>query len=98
MALVSEASGYSRTLTFELQFARSNAQSRALKGLPAGNDKGQELSTWLAVYEFETKPSEELVRALKGEVRKLEKKVGNADGEVYAWELQRVHGEKKMFD
>jgi hypothetical protein len=97
MALISAASGYSRTLTFELQHAITNAQTRKMKGLPEA-EKCPEPSTWLAMYEFETKPSEDVVRKVKEEVGKLEGKIGDVDGEVIAWELQRVHGERRMFD
>jgi hypothetical protein len=97
MALISAASGYSRTLTFELQHAITNAQTKKTKGLPEA-EKCPEPSTWLAMYEFETKPSEDVVRKVKEEVGKLEGKIGDVDWEVTAWELQRVHGERRMFD
>lgn len=98
MTLVSGASGYSRTLTFELQSARTSAQTRALNGLPLETERNLQPSTWLAMHELEKRPSEDAVRGISEEVKRMEETIGSVDGEVSVWQLQRVHGEEKMFD
>ena len=45
--------GYIRTILYHLQYARTNAQSRALKGLPTTDAPAPEPPTWLAMHEFE---------------------------------------------
>lgn len=51
---LAKVEGYLRTTRFKLVYARSNAQSRALKGLPATDEPLPEPPTWLALHEFST--------------------------------------------
>ena len=51
---VSQVPGYLRTTTFKLEFARTGAQSRALKGLPTTDEPEPEPPTWLSFHEFDT--------------------------------------------
>jgi hypothetical protein len=51
--LIAKAKGYLRTTRFKLAYARNNAQSRALKGLPTTDEPAPEPPTWLALHEFE---------------------------------------------
>ncbi|CAK7245890.1 MAG: hypothetical protein STHCBS139747_007495 [Sporothrix thermara] len=52
---LAEAPGYVRTTRFQLVFSRSNAQSRALKGLPVTSNEPQpHPPTYLALHEFDT--------------------------------------------
>ena len=95
---VAQVQGYIRTLTFDLQYARTNAQSRALKGLPTSDEPSPEPSSWVAMHEFEEKPGEEVVRRVREEVEKLEGKIAEVQGEVGIWRLERVHGEGRFFD
>ncbi|KAK3707111.1 hypothetical protein LTR37_012280 [Vermiconidia calcicola] len=44
--------GYIRTTFYHLQYARTNAQSRALKGLPTTDAPAPEPPTFLALHEF----------------------------------------------
>ncbi|KAJ0369442.1 hypothetical protein COL26b_010431 [Colletotrichum chrysophilum] len=46
--------GYLRTTRFKLALARSNAQSRALKGLSTNDEPPPQPPKWLAVHEFES--------------------------------------------
>jgi len=91
---MAKATGYLRTLSFDLRFARSNAESKRLKGLPAGHQPSIEPSTHLAMHEFEERPDEELVKTLRSSVSEL----GDVQPEVLVFELHRVHGERKFFD
>lgn len=53
---MSKVKGYLRTTIYQLTFARSNAQSRVLKGLATEEEKKAKLPeppTWLALHEFE---------------------------------------------
>ena len=52
--MLAKAPGYVRTTRYKLVYARSNAQSRALKGLPTTDEKAPEPPTWLAIHEFDT--------------------------------------------
>ncbi|CRK13335.1 hypothetical protein BN1723_009977 [Verticillium longisporum] len=49
---MSQWGGFLRTTRFELAYARSNAQSRALKGLAAENEEAPRPPTYLALHEF----------------------------------------------
>ena len=49
----SSLKGYIRTTFYRLQYARTNAQSRALKGLPTTDAPAPEPPTWLAMHEFD---------------------------------------------
>ncbi|KAH3974198.1 hypothetical protein HBI56_088340 [Parastagonospora nodorum] len=89
-----KAQGYLRTLSFDLRFARSNAESKKLKGLPAGDEPSTEPSTHLAIHEFEERPDEQLVEI----VRKSVSELGDVQPEVLVFELHRVHGEREFFD
>ncbi|KAH7067422.1 hypothetical protein BKA63DRAFT_582293 [Paraphoma chrysanthemicola] len=90
---------YVRTLTFRLQYARTNAQSRALKGLPTTDEPCPEPSSWLALHEFEEEPGRRDVDSLRKGIEILEAEVGAAlESEVYVWGLKRVHGKGELFD
>ncbi|KAL5119959.1 hypothetical protein ACEQ8H_002057 [Pleosporales sp. CAS-2024a] len=91
---LANAKGYMRTLSFELRYARANAQSRKLKGLPASDEPGPEPSTHMAMHEFAEKPSEDIVKSVWDSVAEL----GKVQTEVLVWALQVSHGEKKFFD
>lgn len=56
---VSRCPGYLRTTRFKLKFHRSNAQSRALKGLPPkeGDTEFQSPASCLALHVFDVEPS-----------------------------------------
>ncbi|KAF9877117.1 putative alpha/beta hydrolase [Colletotrichum karsti] len=47
-------SGHLRTTMYKLVYARSNAQSRALKGLSTTNETSERPPLWLVVHEFES--------------------------------------------
>ncbi|KAH7384427.1 hypothetical protein DE146DRAFT_622670 [Phaeosphaeria sp. MPI-PUGE-AT-0046c] len=91
---LAQCPGYSRTSMFDLRYARTNADSRKLKGLPASDEPSPEPSTWLAMHELDERPAEDVVE----KIRKDAKQLGEVQGEVYVWELQKTHGEGKFFD
>ncbi|OAL46554.1 hypothetical protein IQ07DRAFT_683311 [Pyrenochaeta sp. DS3sAY3a] len=97
---VAKVQGYVRSLRFKLLYARTNAQSRKLKGLPPAEEEMVEMPTWLAIHEFKEVPGEEVLERLRtdpGEVMR-EKGWGKTEIETHAWRLDRVHGEGKFFE
>lgn len=94
MQELAKCAGYSRTSSFDLRYARTNAESRKLKGLPASDEPSPEPSTWLAMHEFDERPAEDVVQRIQGDVQQL----GDVQGEVYVWQLQKTHGEGKFFE
>lgn len=92
---LAQFSGYARTSTFDLRYARTNAESRKLKGLPPSDEPSPEPSTWLAMHEFDERPSEEIVEQVRKSVQVLE---GDVAEDVHVWELQRTHGTGKYFE
>ncbi|KAJ6194690.1 hypothetical protein J3E72DRAFT_197355 [Bipolaris maydis] len=103
-AVISEAQRYVRTLYFKLLYARTNAQSRALKGLPTTDEPHFEPPTWLAIHEFSEFPEESLLENVKSDSKTILNELGNAEGwgntesEMHAWKVETVHGEGKLFD
>ncbi|KAH7355795.1 hypothetical protein BKA66DRAFT_474924 [Pyrenochaeta sp. MPI-SDFR-AT-0127] len=97
---VSREKGYIRTLRFRLLYARTNAQSRALKGLPTTEEPYPEPSTWLAVHEFSETPGSVVVASLEQDLSETAKKHGwgKTQSEVHVWSLEKVHGEGKFFE
>lgn len=91
---LAQAKGYVRTLLFGLQYARTNAQSRRLKGLPTSDEPSPEPSTHLAMHEFDERLDEQVVETVRTSVGKL----GDVQGEVFVWVLQRSHGDGNFFD
>ncbi|KAH6875985.1 hypothetical protein BKA58DRAFT_132623 [Alternaria rosae] len=89
-----------RTLRFKLLYARTNAQSRALKGLPTTDEPHPEPSTWLAIHEFAGSPDENLVKALNDGMSKAAEECGwgETEMETLVWRLDRVHGDGKFFE
>lgn len=79
-------------------YARSNAQSRTLKGLPATDEPPPEPPTWLALHEYETEEVD--MKALKELTdttwtKKIHEGAKEAIFEVYR--LSKAHGENDWF-
>ncbi|KAI4652031.1 hypothetical protein J4E93_002228 [Alternaria ventricosa] len=91
---------YMRTLRFKLLYARTNAQSRALKGLPTTDEPHPEPSIWMAMHEFVDVPDEGFLKALDDDVDKAAEEGGWGETEVetLVWKLDRVHGNGKFFE
>lgn len=94
-AQLSGLRGYSRTSTFDLRYARTNAESRKLKGLPPSDEPSPEPSTWLAMHEFDERPSGGVVEKVRKSVRELE---GDVVEDIHVWELQKTHGTGRFFE
>ncbi|KAL4892186.1 hypothetical protein BDV59DRAFT_202710 [Aspergillus ambiguus] len=57
--LIAENNGFLRTIRLKLVYARTNAQSRVLKGLaPATDEPAPQPATSLSLHEFECEPEE----------------------------------------
>ncbi|EUC30605.1 hypothetical protein COCCADRAFT_103486 [Bipolaris zeicola 26-R-13] len=103
-AMISKEPHYIRTLRFKLVYARTNAQSRALKGLPATDEPQPEPSTWVAIHEFAELPEESLLERIKSDAETTLNESANDEGwgktesEVHVWKVDSVQGEGKFFD
>ncbi|EUC46280.1 hypothetical protein COCMIDRAFT_93314 [Bipolaris oryzae ATCC 44560] len=103
-AVISKTPHYIRTLQFKLLYARTNAQSRALKGLPTIDEPHPEPSTWLAIHEFADLPEDTVLESVRNDVEKILDGSGNTQGwgktdsEVHVWKIDSVQGEGKLFD
>ncbi|CAE7023775.1 hypothetical protein PTTW11_03650 [Pyrenophora teres f. teres] len=86
-SILSQSPHFIRTLRYKLLYARTNAQSRALKGLPTTDEPHPEPSTWLAIHEFSAFPDrirEEISTEAGAEW-------GRTESEVHVWKLDRMH-------
>ncbi|KAH7139328.1 hypothetical protein B0J11DRAFT_555732 [Dendryphion nanum] len=92
----SRAAGYIRTVRVKLLYARTNAQSRALKGLPTTDEAAPEPPTWQAVHEFSIEPSSELKKTVEDDQSEVLQRAKQNELNVYA--LARVQGEGKFFE
>ncbi|KAF1847009.1 uncharacterized protein K460DRAFT_277480 [Cucurbitaria berberidis CBS 394.84] len=99
-AQVSQGKGYIRSLRFRLLYARTNAQSRALKGLPTTDEPNPDPPTWLSIHEFSTIPDKSVAEALAKDPGDAETggKQRVTQNEVHVWKLERVHGEGIFFE
>ena len=79
-------------------YARTNAQSRALKGLPTTDEAPPEPPTWAAVHEFDREVDASSIEGVK--VTEQSKKIlGDAKQvEFVTYRLAKAHGSKKFFD
>lgn len=94
--IASKIPGYQRTTRFRLLYARTNAQSRALKGLPTTDEPAPEPPTWQAIHEFSKAVDSSAIEAIEkagGSVLSNAKQV-----ELAIYELRKAHGAKKFFD
>lgn len=94
--MASQAADYLRTTRFRLLYARTNAQSRALKGLPTTDEPAPEPPTWQAVHEFSDEPATDLKDKLKGTDSQVLKNAKQIELNVYR--LAKVHGGGKFFE
>ncbi|ERS95466.1 uncharacterized protein SPSK_02712 [Sporothrix schenckii 1099-18] len=96
---LSTASGYLRTTRFKLVFSRSNAQSRALKGLPVTSNEPQpNPPTFLALHEFESEQIDlDALRALTDTewTRKVHDNTETVLHPVY--KIVKAHGKGEWF-
>jgi len=94
---ISKAKGYMRATRFKLLYARSNAQSRALKGLPTTDTPPPEPPTWMTLYEFSDEVESEIIEKLRTD--KSKKVVANAkETEARLYKLVVAHGQKNFFE
>jgi hypothetical protein len=95
---VSKIPGFKRTTRYRLLYARTNAQSRALKGLPTTDEPAPEPPTWAAVHEFERVVDASSVDAVK-KTEEAKTILGDAKQvEFVTYKLAKAHGGKKFFD
>ncbi|KAF2735801.1 hypothetical protein EJ04DRAFT_511575 [Polyplosphaeria fusca] len=95
--IVSKAPNYLRTLRFRLVYARTNAQSRKLKGLPPTSDEPEpDPPTWQAIHEFAAEPESAVKQALASTPSEVLKRAKQTELTVY--KLAKVHGGGKFFD
>ena len=87
---------YQRSVHFRLLYARTNAQSRALKGLPTTDEPLPEPPTWIAVHEFSAEPTSDVRELIKNDPHEVLKKA--KQNETHAYRLAKAHGIGKFFE
>ncbi|KAF2468930.1 uncharacterized protein BDR25DRAFT_335268 [Lindgomyces ingoldianus] len=95
-AAISKASNYLRTTRYRLVYARTNAQSRKLKGLPTTDEPAPEPPTWQAVHEFSAEPASDVRDRVKANPSEVLKKA--RQNELHVYKLEIAHGDKKFFE
>ncbi|KAF2489793.1 hypothetical protein BU16DRAFT_622403 [Lophium mytilinum] len=94
---LSKAKGYMRSTRFKLLYARSNAQSRALKGLPTTDTPPPEPPTRMVLHEFSEEPDSGIRDKLRTD--KSNKIVADAkETEAILYKLVVAHGRKNFFE
>jgi hypothetical protein len=96
--MISKIPGYQRTTYYKLLYARTNAQSRALKGLPTTNEAPPEPPTLQAIHEFDRLVNLDELNKMKGtsEAKKILGTAKQVETLAYGW--VKSHGDKKFFD
>lgn len=94
MPTVGKIAHYTRTTRYKLQYARSNAQSRQLKGLGSSEEQPPEPPTYMAIVEFDNESIDisnihEVVKTLKSPAKEVE---------IETWNLAKAHGDWSFFD
>jgi hypothetical protein len=86
-----------RTTRFKLLYARSNAQSRALKGLPTTDTPPPDPPTRMVLHEFSEEPDSNIREKLRTD--KSNKVVADAkETESILYKLVVAQGQKKFFE
>ncbi|KIV98508.1 uncharacterized protein PV09_09685 [Verruconis gallopava] len=96
--LASKIPGYCRTTYYRLLYARTNAQSRALKGLPTIDEPTPEPPTWQAIHEFSEPIDASVFDNIKNEEESRAILADAKQVELRIFELRKAHGAKKFFD
>jgi hypothetical protein len=96
--MITKIPGYQRTTYYKLLYARTNAQSRALKGLPTTDEAPPEPPTLQAIHEFDRIVKIEELKEMKEtpEAKKILDNAKQVEVVVYAW--AKTHGDGKFFD
>ncbi|ORY15278.1 hypothetical protein BCR34DRAFT_478161 [Clohesyomyces aquaticus] len=93
---ISKDSNYLRTTRYRLLYARSNAQSRKLKGLPTTDEPAPEPPTWWAIHEFSAEPSSAARDSVDAEPSEVLTKAKQK--ELHVYKLEKAHGGKRFFE
>jgi hypothetical protein len=96
--IISKLPGYQRTTFYKLLYARTNAQSRALKGLPTTDEAPPEPPTLQAIHEFDRVVKLDEVKEVKEteQAKKILKNAKQVETVIFTW--AKSHGSKKFFD
>lgn len=94
---ISKLTHYQRSLRFRLLLARTNAQSRILKGLASATDEpAPEPPTWLQIHTFSEEPPSDVRATIEADAHEVFQKAKQK--EAHAYTLERAHGRKKFFE
>jgi len=98
LGIISKLPGYQRTTYYKLLYARTNAQSRALKGLPTTDEAPPEPPTLQAIHEFDriVKPEELKEAKETPQGKKILKDAKQVESVIYG--LAKAFGDKKFYD
>ncbi|OCL10839.1 hypothetical protein AOQ84DRAFT_230282 [Glonium stellatum] len=95
--IISKAQGHMRTTRYKLLHARTNAQSRALKGLPTADEPAPEPPTWMAIHEFSQELSNKIQEILRTDSSKnIVLNVKQIEAHIF--KFAKVHGGGKFFE
>ncbi|CAK7233731.1 hypothetical protein SCUCBS95973_008695 [Sporothrix curviconia] len=96
---LARAPGYVRTTRFKLVFSRSNAQSRALKGLPVTSNEPQpNPPTYLVLHEFETNDVDLASLKTLTDTEWTKKVHDNAETVLHpVYKIAKTHGKGEWF-
>jgi len=94
----SKIPGYQRTMRFRLLYARTNAQSRALKGLPTTNEAAPEPPTFQAIHEFSQAVDTSAFDIIKNAEGSKKILSGAKQLELAIFKLAKGFGKKQFFD
>ncbi|QDS69042.1 hypothetical protein FKW77_009748 [Venturia effusa] len=95
---VSKLPGFKRTTYYKLLYARTNAQSRALKGLATTDEALPKLPTWAAIHEFDREIDASSIEAVKSTEQAVKTLESAKQVEFATYRLAKAHGHKKFFD
>jgi hypothetical protein len=96
--IISKLPGYQRSTYYKLLYARTNAQSRALKGLPTTDAAPPEPPTLQVIHEFDRVVKLDELKEMK-ETAKAKKILEHAKQlEIVIFTWRKSHGDKKFFD
>lgn len=93
---LNEESGYTRSLIFESCFSFASAGGKKPEG--GELEKQHELPSWVVIHTFSGVVGDDVVKRIELDLHMMDESIGNMQGEVKVWSLQKSFGEEKLFE